>query len=95
MKIQVSSELINKVTERFIELQLKESPESEAFLRNLIKREIIDFETMRNYLIVMDYPIYMKCNKYVIKDTLYDLSDDYNLFHGQVRKIYTKFSRIF
>lgn len=95
MKQTVDSNLIVKVTERFIKLQLIESPTSELFLRDLITRKIIDFETMRNYLIVKDYDTYLRCNKNVIKDTLYDLSDDYNLFHGQIRKIHRKYSRIF
>ncbi len=95
MKHQVDSNLITKVTEHFIELQLKESPTSELYLRTLIGNHIISFDTMKQYCIVKDYDTYLRCNKGVIKDTLYDLSDDYNLFHGHIRKIHRKFSRLF
>ena len=90
MKVQVNSDLINKVTERFIELQLLKSPTSELFLRDLITRKIILFETMKQYCIVHDFETYLKANKGKIQDALFDFEDDYNVSSRTIRRILTK-----
>ena len=83
------------IKERFIKLQLEQSPESEKFLRHLICKGLITMEAMRQYCIVKSFPNYLKCNKGVIKDTYYDLADDFGIFHGHARKIYNKYARLY
>lgn len=90
MRVPQSSDLINRVTERFIELQLVKSPNSELFLRDLITRKIIHFDTMRDYIIVQDYDLFLKANKGKIQDAMYDFEDDYNISSRQIRRILTK-----
>ena len=90
MKVPANSELIEKVTERFIKLQLIESPTSELFLRTLIGRKIISFDTMKQYCIVKDFELYLKANKGKIGDALFDFEDDYNISSRQIRRILTK-----
>lgn len=83
------------ITERFIMLQLQESPDSEMFLRKLIKRGIITYSTMRNYCIVKYYDEYLRCNKGRVTHTLDDLGDDFNLEPRSVRRIHQEFCRKF
>jgi hypothetical protein len=87
MKVVPSGNLIEKVTERFIKLQLIESPTSELFLRTLIGRKIVSFDTMRQYGIIKDFELYLRINKGKIQDALYDLEDDYGLSSRQIRRI--------
>lgn len=91
----VREEIKHKIIEDFVKLQIAEDPNCEKFIRDLIHRSIITIDTMKQYCIVKNYDTYLRCNKGVIKDTLYDLSDDYDLFHGHIRKIHKKYSRIF
>lgn len=95
MRKVVDSNLIIKVTERFIELQLIESPESEIFIKKLIERQIITFETMRNYIIIKDYDAFLKANKGNILWALEDFEEDYKICTRQVRKIHKKYTRIY
>lgn len=90
MRKTESSDLINRVTERFVKLQLEESPSSEIFLRTLIKRGIINYVTMREYCIVRDFEAYLKANKGKIQDALFDFEDDYNLSSRTIRRILIK-----
>lgn len=83
------------IEERFIKLQLEESPESEKFLRHLIKRKIITIETMRNYLIVKQMDEYIKGNKGHIGHAHIDLSDDFNISERTIRRIIKQNTRIF
>jgi len=91
MKKTVSGNILEKVTERFIELQLLESPTSGVFLRSLIGRKIIPFDVMRQYCLVKDYELYLKINKGKIQDALYDFEDDYGLSSRQIRRILTEY----
>ncbi len=83
------------ITERFIKLQLEQSPESEVFLRGLIKKGIISRETIRNYVLVHQMDEYLKANKGHIGHTLMDLSDDFGITERMVRIIHKKYTRIF
>ncbi len=85
----------SEIIEKFIEFQIKERSDCEPFIRNLIKRKIITMPTMIQYCIVKSYDDYLRSNKGVIKETLFDLSIDYGLFHGHIRKIHKKYSRVF
>ena len=95
MKVQVNSDLLLKVKERFIQLQLAESPTSELFLRTLIERRIISFDTMRNYIIVKDFDLFLKTNKGNILHSLEDFEEDYKVSTRWIRKIHKKYTRVF
>lgn len=75
------------IEEKFIELQLIKSPESEKFLRGLIEKKIITKETMRNYIIVHLFDEYMRCNKSNITEALIDLEIDFNISSRHIRRI--------
>lgn len=81
--------------ERFIKIQIQKSPESEGFLRHLIKTQVITEKTMRNYVIVHQFDEYIKANKGNITYALEDLSDDFKLAERYIRKIHKKYTRIF
>lgn len=83
------------ISERFIKLQVEKSPESERFIRDLVKRQIITLETMRNYIIVWQMDEYIKANKGHVGHALIDLSDDFGISERQIQKIHKKFTRIF
>jgi hypothetical protein len=83
------------IIERFIKLQLQQSPESEIFLRRLIDRKLISLETMRNYCLVNQMDEYLKSNKGHIGHTLIDMSDDFGISERMVRIIHKKYTRIF
>ena len=83
------------ISERFIKLQVEKSPESEMFIRDLVKRQIITLETMRNYIIVWQMDEYIKANKGHVGHALIDLSDDFGISERQIQKIHKKFTRIF
>ena len=83
------------IKERFIKLQLEQSPESEKFLRHLICKGIISMETMRNFVLVNQMDEYLKANKGNIGHTLMDLSDDFGISERMVRIVHKKYTRIF
>lgn len=83
------------ITERFIKLQLEQSPESEPFLRNLISKRLITMEMMRNYVITIQMDVYIKSNNGHVGHALIDLSDDFGLCERQIQKIHKKYTRIF
>ena len=83
------------IKERFIKLQLEQSPESEKFLRHLICKGLISMETMRNYCITLQMDEYLKANKGHIGHALMDLSDDFGISERMVRIVHTKHTRIF
>lgn len=83
------------IEEKFIAFQIKESPESERFIRDLIRRQLITFPTMRNYVIIKLYDDYLKSNKGNIVHTLEDFSYDFNITERWVRKIHKKYTRIY
>lgn len=83
------------IKERFIKLQLEQSPESEKFLRHLICKGIISLETMRNFVLVHQMDNYLKANNGHVGHTLIDLSDDFGISERMVRIIHKKYTRIF
>ena len=83
------------IKERFIKLQLEQSPESEKFLRYLICKGIISLETMRNFVLVHQMDNYLKANNGHVGHTLIDLSDDFGISERMVRIIHKKYTRIF
>lgn len=86
----VKPEIQEKVIERFIKLQLEESPTSELFLRNLINRRIILVETMRDYCIRKDFDLFLKANKGIIEYALEDFEEDYKITPRHIRRILYK-----
>ncbi len=85
----------SEIIEKFIEFQIKERSDCEPFIRNLIKRQLITFPTIRNYVIIKLYDDYLKSNKGNIVHTLEDFSYDFNMTERWVRKIHKKYTRIF
>lgn len=83
------------IKERFIKLQLEQSPESEKYLRYLISKGLITMETMRNYAITIQMDYYLKANNGHVGHALIDLSDDFGLCERQIQKIHKKYTRIF
>ncbi len=83
------------IKERFIKLQLEQSPESEKYLRYLISKGLITMETMRNYCLTMQMDEYIKANQGHVGHALIDLSDDYGIGERQIQKIHKKCTRIF
>lgn len=83
------------IVERFIRLQLEESPESEKFLRNLILRGVITKETMRNYCIVKQFDDYLKANKGFIADAMIDLEDDFGVCDRTIRRVHRRYTKIY
>lgn len=83
------------IKERFIKLQLEQSPESEKFLLNLICKQLITMEMMRNYCITIQMDYYLKANNGHVGHALIDLSDDFGISERMVRIIHKKYTRIF
>lgn len=84
-----------EIEDKFIAYQLAESPESEVYIRKLIKLSIITHKTMRNYVIIKLYDEYLKANKGNILHTLEDFSYDFNLSERWIRNIHKKYTRIY
>lgn len=84
-----------QVVERFIKLQVEQSPESENFLRELLRRGIISYKTARDYVIVKQYDEYLKSNKGNITHCLEDLADDFGLSERFVRIIHKRLTRYY